>query len=144
MIRCSLSNNHKHSMRSCERSQLLAFEGENESREIKRAEFLIQGATGYREAFIFGSPVQKSRSNSMAAGKNWMKETYPGGHLDPGDCAINSEVLKISVLSSHSHKLVKSAIYAKYISAKHNFFSLKDLLFVSNYLLNLTNILPDR
>lgn len=41
VIRLCLSDNHKHSMHSCERSQLLAFQGDNESREIRRAEFLI-------------------------------------------------------------------------------------------------------
>ena len=81
----------------------------------------------------------------MAAGKYWMKEPYPGGHLDLGDFAINSEVLKRSVPLFHSHKLVKPVKYAKYISAKHSFsFSLKDLLLVPTYLLCLINILPDK
>lgn len=72
-------------MHSCERSQLLSFEGDNESREIRRAEVLIQEGAEYQETVIFGRCyVQKSRGNSMAAGRSQMQKPYPGGHVDPG------------------------------------------------------------
>lgn len=76
------------SMHACERSQLLSFEGDNASREIRRAEVFTQEGAEYEETVIFGRCyIQKSRGNSMAEGRSQTQKPYPGGHVDPGALA---------------------------------------------------------
>lgn len=104
------------SMHSCERSQLPSFEGDNESRKVRRAEFLIKKEQSIRKESSLGDAMSKRAEATSRLQEVRHRNHTQVGMWTQGLCRKYFGIKNKCALTSYTEASEASHIDKKHIS----------------------------